>query len=123
MNTTLEAVREKVIEAVPEIRGREYVYRGARGGLAISTVDAPITLADVLRAMYEFSDDSWYARYDGTFFKWEKFTEGGDGHHGVESTYITWNLALSLDEQEPEVIAFLAKILIPQDTVDNPMSL
>ena len=141
MTDTLQKVRAKVIEAVPDVMAMRpgtrlyhpkhdkflrYVGRN-NGQYAIlvedtevmlfvdrltdcETLGRPIILADVLRAMRK-TDDSWYVRYDGTFFKWEKFTEGGDGHHGVESTYITWNLALPLEDQEPDVIEFLAKVL------------
>lgn len=91
---------EKIIELVPEIREREM----------LSLRPASITLADVLRAIRSHANN-WFVRDDGTFFKWEKFTEGGSGHHGVESTYITWNLSTDLEGQSDETKTFISKVL------------
>lgn len=90
------SLTEKIIELVPEISSR-YQYT--------------ITLADVLRAMRK-TQTHWYIRTDGTFFEWEMFTPGGNGHHGVQSSYITWNLTTDLDGQSPETKEFLEKILL-----------
>jgi hypothetical protein len=71
-----------------------------------------IQLADVLLVLAK-TDESFYIRHDGMFFKWEKFTEGGSGHHGVESTYIQWNLKDdNLDHQSDETKQFLIDLLI-----------
>lgn len=125
MITPLEAVRAKVIEAVPEIETGQTPEtvtmtlkpRADGRGRCRGTMlwGRPITLADVLRAIAKSREAIKHGIYavhcDGTFL-----SRSGD-------TGLQWNLALPLDGQEPEVIAFLAKILIPQDTVDNPMSL
>lgn len=125
MNTTLEAVRAKVIEAVPEI---ETFYCGAcgqemNGGVCSPqsmgedatphefndalTQERPITLADVLRAidiaLGKSMGDVFLMYPDGAMM-WSE--------PEVETLRATWNLALPLDEQEPEVIEFLAKILL-----------
>lgn len=100
----LEAVRAKVIEAVPEIETRfrrriEELY----GHTVAVLPDYTITLADVLRAIWKFYPSCLIVGMDGHFIH----NDMGD----PISTEIYWNLALPLDEQEPEVIEFLANVL------------
>ena len=74
-------------------------------------VGRPITLADVLRAIHK-SDPSMTVKTE---------LEGEKGEEGVLALYyrmgdgeiiaVLWNLAAPLDEQEPEVIDFLALVL------------
>lgn len=87
MKKELEAVRAKVIEAVPEIRRRVFADTTIE-----KSVDREITLADVLRAIPLMPE----ASFNSTLIELLR----------------VWNLALPLDEQEPEVIEFLAKILL-----------
>lgn len=88
----LEAVRAKVIEAVPEIRRRVFADTTIE-----KSVDREITLADVLRAMMDAPSISPGRAVDTI------------GYFVVAQ----WNHEkTSLDEQEPEVIEFLHKILI-----------
>lgn len=74
----------------------------------------PIRLSDVLVAIYKMrnSKESVFVRQDGVIFRWEKFTEGGDGHHGVVSTYVEWNLLDDdLNHQSEETLKFLTELL------------
>lgn len=145
--TLIEAVRAKVIEAVPEIVStvpgcklrifqREMVfvhlqtrengdhtlwYTAPNGTLhngsyttpeieEIAIIGRPITLADVLRAISEkqkadASVPVWAIDPSGEFFD-QSTSDGSPIYLGV-----VWNLTLPLDEQEPEVIEFLHKIL------------
>lgn len=73
-------------------------------------IGRPITLADVLRAIGK--RHSWGVDLEldpskgaGIAFDFEK-------NENSYRTWMYWNLALPLDEQEPEVIAFLHKILV-----------
>lgn len=91
--TTLQQIREKVYEAtgVPE---SSIVY------------GRPVMLHDVLRAIY--AKEPKYK----TFLTLEcdgQFIEHNDRGHYARAT---WNLSLPLDEQSPETIDFLAKILL-----------
>ena len=112
MRIILEHIRAKVIAAVPEIVVSCYFCEGVgtfqpsskgndccpprqKCGYCDGTgkvIGRPITLADVLRAICPI------------FIFWNIRKE-------VVELLKIWNLALPLDEQEPEVIAFLAKIL------------
>lgn len=102
--TTLEKVRAKVIEAVPEKFAREYIdsetgvkqYRHQRS----STPE--IQLADVLRVIPELWAQPKTDKADNSF----RYIT-----NGIFSTGIKWNLALSLDDQEPAVIEFIGKVL------------
>ena len=93
---TLTAVRAKVIEAVPEIvsvrkrRRREATSTRIRTHYIEVEESRPITLADVLRAIRKAKGLNTY-----------------DEEHVLD----IWNLALPLDEQEPEVIEFIARVL------------
>lgn len=99
--TVLEEIRVKVIEAVPEIT-IEAPY--IRGGI----VFREINLADVLCAMpNKPEEDFWCVTNHGVFLKID--CETGETFDHGES--VRWDLALSLDDQQPEVIAFLHKIL------------
>lgn len=99
MNKELEEIRAKVIEACgigKMVSAEEEI------GLSYD-----ITLANVLRAIeahQSLADDMYAVDTMGTFHK-----EDDNGDFQCEN--ISWNLALSLDEQESEVIAFLHKIL------------
>lgn len=108
MNKTLEAVRAKVIEAVPEIRATERkLLRKNEFGQKFYKDEVslrPITLADVLRAIEE---NAGLGFENGVFVEYL-------GMQTKKRAY--WNLALPLDEQEPEVIEFLANILL-KDTL------
>lgn len=143
----LEAVRAKVIEAVPEIvelhsgvhiyvpnhttqkkHGGSYAtYLGKQGcGIKVlwedgkkglfhestvfDVIGRPITLADVLRAIEGLDGPELAVNNEGQFFV---FLGAGNGERSDswEGTTTAWNLALPLDEQEPEVIEFLHKIL------------
>lgn len=107
MENTLFSIKASCVRANPPQGWRDYDLREASDFIASRT----IRLADVLLAMRK-TDQSWYVRYDGVFFKWEKFTEGGSGHHGIESTYVEWNLREDdLEKQSPETIEFLANVL------------
>lgn len=97
-HTRLERVRAKIIEAVPEIADRPSQFtvvakdRGPR-----------ITLADVLRAIGS-NHESDNVRL---------FLDIGEVEFDDPLRKISckWNLALPLDEQEPEVIEFISKVL------------
>lgn len=94
--TTLEEVRAKIIGAVPDIA--EESICTCKECVEKSTTRS-ITLADVLRAIPEgFAVDSQGFFCEGDY--------GGYVPNGTK-----WNLALSLDEQEPEVVEFVGKVL------------
>lgn len=96
MNTSLENVRAKIIEAVPDIKTRKLVE--SKYG-DYDTEDS-ITLADVLRTLPPFM----YLKTMGEQVR----LVSSDADPGV----IYWDLTCpSLDEQEPEVIEFLERIL------------
>lgn len=108
MNKELEEVRAKVIKAVPEI-GKHYcgsVYCGIKSR-CFEESSRPITLADVLRAIGEdpFPTNHYDLRMVGTALSFHGEWKDSNFYNAH------WNLALSLDDQEPEVIAFLHKIL------------
>jgi len=81
----LNVIKEKVYEATGVPKG-SIVY------------GRPVMLHDVLRAMEGYRNDVWLS---------------GDGFYVGQWTKpdARWNLALPLDEQEPEVIEFLYNIL------------
>lgn len=122
MNAALEAVRAKVIEAVPEIveaheacGGRGWYAEGtsARSICACRTgkVDTrPITLADVLRAMGDEPGEEGVVLNTAGDMCVMTLVDG-EAMRKAPGTIVRWNLALPLDEQEPEVIEFLAKVL------------
>ena len=85
--TTLERVRAAIISAVPEIV--QYAPVAVR-------VERPITLADVLRAIRETK---------------KAITVDAHGCIRYRDTLGSWNLALHLDDQSPEVHEFLANML------------
>lgn len=106
--TTIERIRQKCIEANPEIRGREYVYTGARGGKAISTVNSPIRLADVLLAL--LATKKWVeVRLASTDF------EIGYDDHADENSYtkwVSWSLRNDdLEQQSEECVEFIGRVL------------
>jgi hypothetical protein len=78
--------------------------------IIVKILGTPLTLEHLLRAIEK---KGLYFRTDGTFFKWEKFTEGGDGHHGVKSTYVTYDLTKTFQENmdNEELVEFLYKII------------
>lgn len=101
MDKTLEAIRQKCIDANPEIKDREYVYKGIRGGLAISTINAPIRLADVLLAIAWHGKE--YACGSGDNVAEFSFT-------GSEPPY--WNLRDdNLEKQLPQTVDFIGSVL------------
>lgn len=100
--TPLEQVRAKVIEAVPEAafcRQKECKAMPCQ-----KHAHHVITLADVLRAIQETKSSELIAVLeDGEFWNVSHGKAYGIG--------VDWNLSLPFDEQEPEVIEFLHKIL------------
>lgn len=95
MTKTLEEVRAKIIEAVPEIADRPSqftVVAKDRGPL--------ITLADVLRAI-----GSYRYAINGLGNIYNTSTREEDQH------VARWDLSKSLDEQDRNVIEFLYRIL------------
>jgi len=100
--TPLEAVRAKVIEAVPNAASCN--VSGCNGH------HLSITLADVLRAIEKYRTvEQVFTVYPNGIMAWEQQDDIG---YPQEQASQRWNLALSLDEQEPDVIEFLAKILL-----------
>ena len=102
----LKAVRAKVIEAVPELieRATQSHCRECRCTDGFGSDFSEITLADVLRAIQRKEYDGYGIDAEGFFLRYE-----GNSEWAV--TPNRWNLALPLDEQEPEVTEFLAKVL------------
>lgn len=96
MTTTLESLRAKIIEAMPEITSRGYLPH-----------KCPITLADVLRAIGKNYSITFAIAVDGEF-EWRIFM---NNETVIQRTGYVWNLALPLNEQSPEVHEFLNKIL------------
>lgn len=115
--TTLDKVRAKIIEAVPEIvvmKRKKYAvtegeFNSDDPSYAYKLVKTyrPITLADVLRAM-PVTNDLRYS-VDSRGYIWEEHTTGAR-MHGVRHV-ATWNLALSYDDQTDEVKEFIGKVL------------
>lgn len=109
--TLYEQLRKKIIKAVPEIE--EMATNNANNsGLGVSEWKSfvrELTLEDVLIAIP--NKKHIYFRSDGAFFKWEKFNDGGSGHHGVESTYVEWNYGKPLSDQSEETLKFINDIL------------
>ena len=114
MTPLLQRIREKVIETVPDIVERNGIpetWCKNHGGIMRNysepcTCIGPITLADVLRAIernrkpnaFKLSVDT--KGYMTLFnYKWE------------EQKQVDWNLSLPLEDQDPELHAFLAKVL------------
>lgn len=102
MTNPLTRVRAAVQKAVPEIETRMFVVKGVPG-----RVVAPILLSDVLRAI----EINGYKNYRTLHIR-------PGGAIGVISpvgpmthVYVTWNLAETLDNQAPETIAFLDRLL------------
>ncbi len=146
MNTKLEAVREAILKAVPEIvelkfgcvitaKNRMMQYIGKDNGQialklddgALLIVDSlgdvqvlgrPITLEDVLRAIGKKTNNSWAVENRlGAFLEW------GTNGDGVMAFYEPagkdrpcWTLGLPLDQQPEPVIDFLHSLLA-NDTV------
>lgn len=74
----------------------------------------PITLETVLMAMQNpETTANVYIRGDGTFFKWKEFAEG-NGNHQVNSTWVTWQLGKTLDQQSEELWDLLIEIVCNQ---------
>lgn len=71
----------------------------------------PITLADVLRAIadepgkFNMWLDAWTFEDAGPHLLIQ--IKGDDSDEGI----VSWNLTLPLDDQDPEVIIFLEKVL------------
>lgn len=103
----LEKIRAKCIEVNPGIATHREPCQCKDHGLCPfkdhSRIGRPIRLADVLLAI-DFvrpTKQSWFVRYDGMFFE-NRWNEWGP----------TWNLRQdSLEDQSPEVIAFISSIL------------
>lgn len=115
---TLQTIREKVIAAVPEIvtkhRKKHWYYTNEHqdsqewSWIEI-TKTRPITLADVLRAIFKSSPENCVYAIDevGEFHAIVSTTSAGIG--------VYWNLSLNLDEniqENPELGEFLLKILV-----------
>jgi hypothetical protein len=101
--TTLSRIRAKIIEAIPEIE----THIGVIEGQPTKVQGRPIRLDDVLRAMSE-SKTLYAIDADGNFH--EK-TDRGWPLCEVGVRVVAWNLALSVDDQEPEVHEFIGKVL------------
>lgn len=121
--TKLEEVRAKMIEVVPEIQYchvcKEKYQNGCFMDHAGQGVIRPINLADVLRAIevrIQKEPDGMpmfpCMGTNGAFYKFQYNPVDGDPVLIRDGENINWNLALPLDEQEPEVIEFLHKILV-----------
>lgn len=111
--SSLEAVRAKIVEVVPDIRERQRWYGDGHycmhhpddPGHGNSCYEVPkevsITLADVLRAIpkraleLDPSANFLYIRYFG--------------ENAIPT--VAWDLVLPLDEQKPEVVEFIGKAL------------
>lgn len=124
METKLEKVRAKIIEAVPEIvvmKRRKYeVAQGEFNSddpiYAYRKVKTyrPITLADVLRAI----EANWGFEHDPAYSHVVVHSTGvigireepDDAYPFMDET-VQWDLALPLDDQEPEVVEFIGSIL------------
>lgn len=70
-----------------------------------------ITILDFLKAYHLAKKETLYLREDGVLFKWEKFTDGGSGHHGVEPTGIEIDLSKPLHEQLNETVNSLNNLI------------
>lgn len=114
METKLQAVRAKVIEAVPEIETCRFCdavpYNfddSCVEGMHDEVVTRPITLADVLRAIGTTHNKHQMIDAMGKFYHYNPLL--------MEHLYDgNWNLALPLDEnikENPELGEFLYKIL------------
>lgn len=78
-----------------------------------TVIGRPVGVADVLAAIGSQGKEDLFLRHDGLFLKWEKFTEGGSGHHGVVSTYVQWKLHTDrLEAQSEKCLKFLASLLV-----------
>ena len=89
--TPLEAVRQAVITAVPEIVDNPHSkYKSTR----------PITLADVLRAIEKARGATGFAVY-----------QGGQIWHQGRYTMFRWDLVESLEGQRDETISFIGNVL------------
>jgi hypothetical protein len=114
----LDLIRQKCIEANPEIEGKLHAQWGCpkhdpsafKKQLHCTCVKVnarPIRLADVLLAMHTISV---YVGDDGQFYQFDGFTD--DGGHALQSKTIAWNLRKDrLNEQSDECIRFLADLL------------
>ena len=86
-------------------------YCNLFNGKEYKIIGHPITFRHVMMTARK-KYISLYIRNDGTFFLWEKFTEGGAGHHGVKSTYIGWNWEVNtLAEQSEDLQTWLLELL------------
>lgn len=108
----IEQVRAKVIEAVPEIRQDCDQGETCTECNGAGLYERAITLADVLRAInnQHISVNSVKGN-----FMFDRVVPGDDrrtwNYTDKDGQRCVWNLALPLDEQEPEVIEFLARVL------------
>lgn len=102
MNTTLEAVRTKVIEAIPELIERANQSHCGRCECmdGFGSEFSEIYLHDVLRAI-----GSYRYAINGLGNIYNTSTREEDQH------VARWELSKSLDEQDKNVIEFLYRIL------------
>lgn len=113
MTTSLNEVRAKVIEAVPEIKThREPCQCKDHGNCPFADharVGRPCQLADVLRAIEKQTEIVGWLK---VLERFEKHTDIS-GNQGDLYYFLiaNWNLSLPLEEQSEEVISFLHKIL------------
>lgn len=117
--TNLQAVREKVIAAVPGIPTREYIDQiGNEPATRHRVPIRPITLADVLLAM-EKADQDWSIYSSGEFYReWTEDAGCGCCHDDRSAFGPTYNLSdNNLDNQSPETIQFLADVLCRKEHV------
>lgn len=107
-----DPIRAKIIELVPDAKGRSYCTIGPRGGFGYSTIDSPITFADVLRAInIQFSGENGRVPYrlenDPLEFQYMRFhSEYARFHHQR-----FWNLALDFDNQDQPTKDFIGKLI------------
>lgn len=97
-----------------ERTGSQLPYSTTISEKEFEIIGSSITFAVVLRAIDKAKKrnrGSFFVRGDGTIFEWEKFTDGGSGHHGIQPTYVTWNLTQDWDGQTQEMKDFIGKLL------------
>lgn len=106
----LQAIREKCVEANPEIvaetwvKPHEDVSLFQQFNAGDGKLYRPIRLADVLLAMDRQGDPNYCVTLDGDIWSVKAW--------GYEHKYCTWNLRQDfLDSQSPECIDFLYSLL------------
>ena len=123
MEKKLEEIKQKVIEAFPEIAERELencIINNPNGddvtiqGFTCFEIDKPITLEHILEVMKKkTSITGFFVNQYGIFYK--MIDEKKIKSHGccliLEYIHYGWNLCKPLDQQSPETIDFIHKLL------------